>query len=385
MARHRVAGLDGMRGLCALYVLLFHCWAYTFRGSPPGTGPVWLGWLGFGRLAVVLFLILSGFSLAVAPALRGWQLGGAGRFARRRAWRIMPPYWAALTFSLVVAWTVVRQPHSGPPTAESVVVHALLLQDVVSVPTPNGAFWSISVEALLYLVFPLMLAVCRRAGVVTMLACATVPIVVVGAFVFGGAPTDGDNRLAPQLLPVFAAGIAAAGVVAAGDRVRRLPWLWLSVTAAAPVVGLVLHLGSRWTVHHYFWVDLAVAPALAMFVIAVATGDPGVMLRLLSTRPLVWLGSCSYSLYLIHLPIVVVISLKVVAPRLGHGLPAFAAMTGIAVPLSLISAWLFARVFEFPFQRYRSRAALVASFRHRSVPSDRPNRQSPPRPPVSGG
>jgi peptidoglycan/LPS O-acetylase OafA/YrhL len=372
----RVAGLDGLRGLCALYVLLFHCWAYTFHGSPPGSGPVWLGWLGFGRLAVVLFLILSGFSLAVSPAGRGWQLGGVPRFARRRAWRILPPYWAALAFSLVIAWTVVRQPHSGPPTAESVLVHGLLLQDVVSVPTPNGAFWSISVEALLYLAFPLMLAVCRRAGVATMLACATVPVVTIGALVFGGSSPDGANRLAPQLLPVFAAGIAAAGIVAAGDRIRRLPWPWLSVAAAVPAAALVLHQGSSWTVHHYFWVDLAVAPALAMLVVAVATARPRVVTRLLSTRPLVRLGSCSYSLYLIHLPIVVAISLKVVTPRLGYGLPAFAATTAIALPLSLISAWLFAQVFEFPFQRHRSWAALTAAVRARRWWTDQPGLDS---------
>jgi len=364
-ARRRVAGLDGLRGLCALYVLLFHCWAYTFTGAPPGSGPVWLGWLGFGRLAVVLFLILSGFSLAVAPAGRGWQLGGVGRFARRRAWRILPPYWAALAFSLVIAWTVVAQPHSAPLTAESVLVHGLLLQDVIAGPTPNGAFWSISVEALLYLVFPLLLVACRRLGVAMMLACASVPVLLVGVFVFGGTTPDGNNRLAPQLLPVFAAGIAAAGVVAAGERVRRLPWAWLSVAAAVPVVALVLRQGAWWTVHHYFWVDLAIAPALAMLVVAVATGRPRLAVRALRIRPMVLLGSCSYSLYLIHLPIVVAISELVVKPRLGHGLPAFAATTAIAVPLSLISAYVFARVFEFPFQRYRSRAALVAAVRAR--------------------
>jgi peptidoglycan/LPS O-acetylase OafA/YrhL len=368
----RVVGLDGLRGLCALYVLLYHCWAYTFRGAPPGTGPTWLGWLGFGRIAVVLFLILSGFSLAISPARRGWQLGGLVRFARRRAWRILPPYWAALVFSLVVAWTVVRQPHSGPPTAGSVLVYGLLLQDVVSAPTPNGAFWSISVEALLYLVFPLLLLVCRRAGVATMLACATAPVVVVGALVFGTAPTDGGLRLAPQLLPVFAAGIAAAGVVAGGEMVRRLPWHWLSMVAAVPVVALVLHQGSGWTLHHYFWVELATTPALAMFVVAVATARPGFVVRLLDTRPMVLLGSCSYSLYLIHLPIVVVINQKVIGPRLGHGLPAFTATTTIVVTVSLVGAYLFARAFEFPFQRYRSWAALSAACRARSAPLIKP-------------
>ena len=41
----RVAGLDGIRGLAALYVVVHHCWLLTFHGYPANTGPVWLGWM----------------------------------------------------------------------------------------------------------------------------------------------------------------------------------------------------------------------------------------------------------------------------------------------------------------------------------------------------
>jgi peptidoglycan/LPS O-acetylase OafA/YrhL len=354
----RVAGLDGLRGLCALYVLLFHCWAYTFRGFPRYRGPDWLSWLGFGRLAVVLFLVLSGFSLAMSAARTGWRLGGLGRYARRRAWRILPAYWAALVFSLVIAWTVVRQPHNPEPTGESVVVYTLLLQDLIAAPTPNGAFWSISVEVLLYGVLPLLLVLCRRFGPAAMLAIVTLPVVLIGFVVFDGSPPAGDNWLTPHLLPVFAAGVVAAGVVAAGDRFRRLPWAWLSVLAAVPVGVLILHQGSRWMVHHYYWVDMAIAPAMTLFLLAIVSGRPAALVRLLDSRPLERLGSFSYSLYLIHVPIVVAISLKLVAPRLGHGTAAFLVTTVLGGGLSLAGGWLFARVFEFPFQRYRSWAEL---------------------------
>jgi peptidoglycan/LPS O-acetylase OafA/YrhL len=366
-----VAGLDGLRGLCALYVLLFHCWAYTFHGFPRYHGPIWLSWLGFGRLAVVLFLVLSGFSLGLSAARNGWRLGSLGRYARRRAWRILPAYWAALAFSLVIAWTVVRQPHSAEPTAGSVVVYSLLLQDLISAPTPNGAFWSISVEVLLYALLPVLLVLCRRLSPAGMLAVATLPVVLIGFVVFHGSPPAGENWLTPHLVPVFAAGVVAAGVVAAGDRYRRLPWGWLSLAAAAPVGLLVLGQGSRWMVGHYYWVDLAIAPAMTMLLLAVVSGRAAVLIRLLDSRPLRSLGSFSYSLYLIHLPIVVAISLKLVAPRLGHGTTAFGVTVLLAGGLSLAGAWLFARVFEFPFQRYRSWAELRSWVGLRTVGSRR--------------
>ncbi len=370
-----MAGLDGLRGLCALYVLLFHCWAYTFRGFPRYRGPEWLSWLGFGRLAVVMFLILSGFSLAMAAARNGWRLGSLRRYARRRAWRILPAYWAALVFSLVVAWTVVRQPHSAEPTFESVVVYALLLQDLIAAPTPNGAFWSIGVEALLYALLPLLVLLCRRIGPAAMLAVVTLPVVVAGFAVFGGSPPQADNWLAPHLVPVFAAGVVAAGVVAAGDRFR-VPWAWLSVLAAAPVGILVLYQGSRWMIGHYYWVDLAIAPAMTMLLLAIVSGRPAALVRLLDSGPLKWLGSLSYSLYLVHLPIVVVITLKVVIPRFGRDTVSFTITTLLAGGLSLALAWLVARLFEAPFQRHRSWAELRNALR----PADAPLVNAPGQP-----
>jgi peptidoglycan/LPS O-acetylase OafA/YrhL len=358
-ARRQVLGLDGLRGLAALYVVLFHCWLYAFPGYPRSSAPRWLDGLMFGRLAVVFFLVLSGFSLAISPARHGWRSDGVARFLRRRAWRILPPYWAALAMSLVVSWFLVPASHHGPPTGASVLVYGLVAQDVFTAPTPNGAFWSIGVEAELYLVFPLLLFLRRKLSATILIVCATVPVVVHGLMAADANPVEGDNLLAPHLAPVFVAGVVGAGIVVASERVQRLPWGWFAVLAAVPVLALGLVQGSVWTVNHYFWVDLAVAPAMTMLIAAVATGRPVALVRLLTARPVRSLGDFSYSLYLIHLPVVLVVIRRVAPHFVGPGLPTFCLTIFLGLPVSVLGAWLFSQVFEMPFKRNRSFRSLI--------------------------
>src|SRR3954469_18824038 len=165
----RVVGLDGIRGLAALFVVLNHIFERAWPGYPAANhAPFWAAWMLYGRFAVIIFIALSGFSLGLGPARSGWRFDSIAGFARRRAWRILPPYWAALVFSLLMTWFVVAQPRHPVPDGWSVAVYGLMLQDLVPAGSPNRAFWSIAVEAQLYVLLPLLLLLVRRAGGIAM-------------------------------------------------------------------------------------------------------------------------------------------------------------------------------------------------------------------------
>jgi len=362
----RVAGLDGLRGLAALFVVVNHVFLRAFPGYPVDAAPLWAAWCIYGRFAVVVFIVLSGFSLALSPARHGWRLDGLSKFARRRARRILPAYWAALVFSLVIAWVVMPPPGQRVPGAPTVLVNGLLLQNLIHVPSPDRSFWSIAVEVQLYLAFPLLLLLVRRAGAAAMLATVTVLVLAVGIVAPHVAWLDWHTlQSPPDLAALFACGIVAGGIATASRRTRALPWHWLALVAAAPVLATIAWRGSVWTLDDLLWIDLALGPAIACLLAALATGRPAALVRLLETRPVRNLGASSYSLYLTHGPIVVIAYDEVVAGRVHAGVPAFLVTLAVAVPATVVFAHGFAAVFERPYLRQVQSAAPAP---HRSLP-----------------
>ena len=353
--RQRLVGFDGLRGLAALYVVVNHVFLRTFSGYPMDHAPFWAGWFVYGRFAVVVFIVLSGFSLALSPARHGWRLDGISAYAHRRARRILPAYWAALAFSLAVAWLIVAQPRHGIPDAKSVLVNGLLVQNLVRAPSPNAAFWSMAVEAQLYILFPLLLLLVRRRGAIVMVATVTLVVVMLG--IVGPHVSRLDTfviQSPPDLAALFAVGILSAGIVGASRARRSWPWHWLALASVAPVLATIWWQGSVWTLDHLFWVDLALGPAIACLLAGLATGRPATLLRVLDARPIHDLGLSSYSLYLTHAPIVVVVYELIVAGRVAQGVPAFAVTLALALPLTIVFARVFASVFETPFRRRQS-------------------------------
>jgi peptidoglycan/LPS O-acetylase OafA/YrhL len=365
----RVVGLDGIRGLAALYVVAYHIFVRAWPKYPSAYhAPFWAAWLSYGRGAVAMFIVLSGFSLGLGPARSGWKLKSTATYAHRRAWRILPPYWAALVFSLVMTWFVLAQPGWPVPNGKSVVVYGLLVQDVFAVGSPNRAFWSIAIEAQLYVLLPLLLLLVRRVSARAMVGLVAAIVVTIGVL---GPHIPLMNsalvKFTPDLAVLFAVGLLAAGIVTAGERTRARPWAGYALAATVPAIALMVVKGATWSSINLFWLDLAWAPALGCFLAAVATSRPRFVVRFLNSRMPRSLGSCSYSLYLTHTPIVIAVSYGLVLGRVSSGTPMFLVLMAILLPITVCFARMFAAVFEIPFQRHRGwiplRQAMSARLR----------------------
>jgi peptidoglycan/LPS O-acetylase OafA/YrhL len=353
--------VEGLRGVAALYVFLYHVWqsAVAHAGATIALLlPFTLPWLQFGHFAVSVFIVISGYCLGLPVATRPERRFDARRFAQRRARRLGPAYVLALVLTLIpfYATLALRGQHVAfSHVAIALVAHLALLHNLVQVLAEylNGPMWSIALEVQIYVVFALLLVpLWRRFGPWAQLAAA-LAIGLAPQLLFHGALA----YTAPWLLGLYAMGVVAAHATARG---WNAPWLRVAAVAAG-IAGVVMMLprgdaaadGSLWPA------DIVVGAAVALlFVTSGGTALP-VTARLLALRPVVLLGTFSYSLYLIHAPLVLL-----TAAALAHwhaGTAASGLAWGLLVPVVIALAYAFYRVAERPFLSPEFRAAIEAA------------------------
>jgi peptidoglycan/LPS O-acetylase OafA/YrhL len=361
--------ITGLRGLAAFYVLLSHCWyqvwpavpePYGYGLYPPEEVARWTGWLYYGHYAVVVFIVLSGFCLmrTVVQQGGGRLPGGLWAFWRRRARRILPPYYAALALSLLLTSALIGDKTGSqwdiavPVTAQGVVSHLLMLQDLVDTTQINFVFWSIALEAHLYLLFPLLVGARRRWGMrATLLA--------LGVLVYGGVAALealGVQDIPPQFLGLvfsFALGMAAACVAQARPG-RAGGWQAGGWACLAAAMGLSAAWGHAVAEQRFAFLGLLCSLGMAGILASAprGRGEPAnASVRLMQAPCFVRVGAFAYSLYLIHAPLLQVAWKFFVAPHWQAPLERFIALLACGVPFSLASAWLFFLAAERPFLR----------------------------------
>jgi peptidoglycan/LPS O-acetylase OafA/YrhL len=359
---HRIEWLDGVRGCAALFVVLHHTYLAVFPGRFPTTdGPWGFAFLMYGHLAVVVFIVVSGFSLGLAPTRqRNDVKHGARKFYHRRAWRILPPYWIALVISLLVDWYLLTGELAAWPqhaaTFRSFVIHALLLQDVLPSQSPNSAFWSIAVEAQIYILFPFMIVMSQRLSVGLMVASTVVLVVLAQMLAMTGRPYSAIIHLSPALLVAFSFGIWAAGEVNAPK--LPLPMLWIGAALAVALGVFFGTIGIAEVAANFFWVDVAVGAVVAILFVGL-TQARSPLGWVLSSWPLSKLGEFAYSLYLTHGAFIPLIVAYLWVGRGTNPYLSYLTAAAVVIPSTVLIAYAFFWMFERPFLTIRSWAQLL--------------------------
>jgi peptidoglycan/LPS O-acetylase OafA/YrhL len=339
----RLAGVDGLRAAAALWVVLFHM--HAFSGARLSQVPGLDLFARSGSAGVSLFLVLSGFCLFLPYA--GAREGGfaTGRFLVRRCRRLLPAYYASLGASVLLV--VAANGHlgilavdagavAGQIAAHLTMTHSLIPSTFYGL---NGAYWSLALEWQLYLALPLLIAGVRRIGVSrTILAAVSVNVVyrLILAFGVDHRMVDPHGSLATAVLPNLMPGRwaeFALGMLAAELYVTRRVRTWARRLRCAPVILIPVSIVATATA-----LDHIVFGCVFFIVLSLVLADGNPVARAFSWRPLAAVGTMSYSLYLVHQPMVQALA-HVFAD---HGASPSRVFVGLvlSLPAVLLVAWV---------------------------------------------
>jgi peptidoglycan/LPS O-acetylase OafA/YrhL len=382
----RLPFLDGLRACAALWVVFGHCHLFTLGWNRSGS--LWgrpLDLLLYSHLGVDVFLVLSGFCLALPVIRNGNHLPlGNLEYFKARAWRILPPYYAALLLILLVNFFVPLAAwgrHAVGLTTEIpwqvLAANFLLLQDLFwQFNTVNGPFWSIATEWHLYFVFPLLVLLLRRYGTAVLLLAGGLAAWGLTWLSFVHPRLSEALQVSvpqpPYFVALFVMGAAAAsfafGPRHAGARARLQRNAWLIGGAlCVPLCVLlwryrIVDGNNVWGfINHLHLIDPLAGAVSAAFLLGLCGLQPAHWLRrLLESRALVAAGGFSYSLYLTHVPVLAAINkgLEVSGLSGWDPLAAFFVLALVGGAACLLFAWAFARLFE---RHYRAPQRLVAA------------------------
>ncbi len=322
-----------------------------------------LGLVG-GFIGVDVFFVISGF-LITGLLLREHDRSGRInllKFYARRVRRLLPAATVVLVATLFVSLNLVA-PLDRPAVGLDAAAAAMSIGNVrfamaagdyftsVAAPSPFLHFWSLAVEEQFYLIWPALILLVARGVHARRRVLIALAGVAIASFAANLFLTDAAANWAFYSLPTRAWELGLGGLLAAGS------------VAVAKVPDRIVGIGG--------WVGLA-AIGVATFAYSSGLAYPGIAAvlpavgtvlllaggtrrlgpgRLMSLRPLRFLGAISYSLYLVHWPILVLAPFVLGAPADGPTL------VGL-VALSIAVAYVCQRLVETPFRTGLPRLTL---------------------------
>jgi peptidoglycan/LPS O-acetylase OafA/YrhL len=350
--------IQGLRALAVGIVLLYHLWPTTFDG---------------GFVGVDIFFAISGFLITshlIKKPPRGW--GDIASFWARRIKRLLPASLLVL-FVVGIATFLVAPQSIWADTGRQIVSAALYVVNwdfaISSVdylaadnaPSPVQHFWSLSVEEQFYFVWPMIIGLAFLLGAKFSKSKRIVGFTVLGiflaSFVFSAWYTFAEPAMAYFITPTRMWELASGGLIAVFVtfvRPGRLPFSsllgWIGL--AGIVVGTFV---IRSDMPFPGFVALVPVVSTALVILADSRG-PRSVLPLLSLRPIRFLGDISYSVYLWHWPLIVLVPYLTV--KLGGSETLGFSSKIVIIIVSILAAWASTTWVE---NRFRKTAVLSGS------------------------
>ncbi|SDD48399.1 acyltransferase family protein [Paraburkholderia lycopersici] len=342
--------IEALRGFAALLVAYFHCRQVTWIGmgafhqlhaslASPGTIAAWLTLpVAWGSAGVPVFFVISGYCIHRSGAARlvanpEFRLD-AKQFWLRRFVRIYPVLFAALLLTLAadsISLTLLPASHKiNDIGVHPFLVNLFSLQGAAGKTYgSNGALWTLSLEVQFYLLYPLLFAARRRFGLNVVLAAVAL-VNIASALTL----ERHDVVVFTSYWFSWMLGAWIAEVRLRGSSGFRFAWPAAALFAVAGCAAF--HFGQ-------FGAFQLWAAAFACYLVKAlgrpAPTSPGVLLPLFAK-----LGDFSYSLYLIHLPLFVLLGSLLFRSALQTSIWASFGFTIAVLPV----AWAFYRLFERP-------------------------------------
>lgn len=359
----RLEYLDGLRGIAALYVVLYHIYndvSQHFGGVPRFFQTSINLFLAHGRSSVAIFIVLSGYCLMlpVARSTSGDLKGGFFNYIKRRSRRILPPYYAALIFSLLFTglthnWiaNTGRIWNIGQPAfaLDNIIAHFLLIHNLNQdwIFKINPVMWSVALEWQIYFIFPLLfLPVWRRLGVFALLATS---------YGLSFALKNYIHLSSYWFVILFAIGMVGA-IIGFSDKNNIQYWKvnlhWETISTISFVTWIVVTLMKVATQETR---DILLGIAAICFIISctqfIVDGKNSrfrSLLSFLESHFVITLGTFSYSLYLTHALVLALLEVCLSNLHL-PGIVRFIVLLILVIPCSILVAHRFYLVFEKPF------------------------------------
>jgi len=341
----RFAGLDGIRAL-AVGAVVWHHTHGPVAGLPMSRN---------GFLGVDVFFVLSGFLITTLLLRERAETGriSLSRFYIRRSLRIFPLYYAVLAVLAVYfvlagqassqrAWFLAELPYHLTYTSNWVDIKSLM-----------AITWSLSTEEQFYLAWPPLLVLLGRASVPLLLAVLALSQLVNFGALDGwlaahGVAYDTLPILQCTFTPIVLGTLLAFVFHAAPLRERLLGRL----PAWTPLLGLVLMIAAANVGGDIRgWPRLAFQLASTLFLAGVVLQPAGRLVRALEWRPLAYVGSISYGVYLLHMLVVDIVKRSMARLDLHAESLVFAACLAGTILLAGASF----RYFERPLLRIKNR------------------------------